>query len=113
MLSSKHNDSRLMRCAICTRKSVAAGLEKPLNSLQTQRDVCGSYIHSRVHRNWTELPQHYDDGGFSGGTLVRPALQRFISDIEAGLIDIIIIYKVDRALCAIGWRKAPVTAKGY
>ena len=113
MLSSKHNDSRLMRCAIYTRKSVATGLEKPLNSLQTQRDVCGSYIHSRVHRNWTELPQHYDDGGFSGGTLVRPALQRFISDIEAGLIDIIIIYKVDRALCAIGWRKAPVTAKGY
>lgn len=93
---SKQTDSRLMRCAIYTRKSVATGLEKPLNSLQTQRDVCGSYIRSQAHRNWTELPKHYDDGGFSGGTLVRPALQRLISDIEAGQIDIVVIYKVDR-----------------
>lgn len=96
MPSSKHIDDRLMRCAIYTRKSVAAGLEKPLNSLQTQRDVCSSYIRSQAHRNWTELPHHYDDGGFSGGTLVRPALQRLIGDIEAGRIDIVVIYKVDR-----------------
>ncbi len=87
---------RLMRCAIYTRKSVATGLEKPINSIETQRDVCGAYIRSQAHRHWVEMPQRYDDGGFSGGTLERPALQRLIDDIEAGQVDIIVIYKVDR-----------------
>ena len=92
----KPEPGRLMRCAIYTRKSVAAGLEKPLNSLQTQRAVCEAYIKSQAHRNWVELPQAYDDGGFSGGTLVRPALQRLVNDIESGQVDIVVIYKVDR-----------------
>jgi site-specific DNA recombinase len=89
-------EQRLMRCAIYTRKSAAVGLDKPLNSLETQRGVCHAYIQSQAHRNWVEIPQHYDDGGYSGGTLARPALQQLITDIEAGRVDIVVIYKVDR-----------------
>ena len=96
MTQSKAIDSRLLRCAIYTRKSTQHGLEKPLNSLETQRDVCESYIRSQAHRNWVQVPCRYDDGGFSGGSLARPALQRLIDDIEAGRIDIVVIYKVDR-----------------
>lgn len=96
MTSILHEDNRLKRCAIYTRKSVATGLEKPVNSIETQRGVCRAYIQSQAHRNWVEIPHRYDDGGFSGGTLVRPALQQLIADIEAGRVDIIVIYKVDR-----------------
>ena len=96
MVLSKDIGTRLLRCAIYTRKSTQHGLEKPLNSLETQRDVCQSYIRSQAHRNWAEVPARYDDGGFSGGSLERPALRRLIDDIEAGRIDIVVIYKVDR-----------------
>jgi DNA invertase Pin-like site-specific DNA recombinase len=67
-----------------------------VTSLVAQREVCQSYIKCQAHRKWTELPQSYDDGGYSGGTLERPALRRLISDIEAGRVDVIIIYKIDR-----------------
>jgi DNA invertase Pin-like site-specific DNA recombinase len=84
------------RCAIYTRKSTAAGLEQEFNSLETQREVCGAYIKCQAHRNWIELSRHYDDGGFSGGSLERPALRKLIDDIEAGRVDIVVVYKIDR-----------------
>ncbi len=84
------------RCAIYTRKSTAAGLEQDFNSLDAQREACEAYIKSQAHEGWKLLPQCYDDGGLSGGTLDRPALQRLLDDIEAGLIDVVVVYKVDR-----------------
>src|SRR3954462_2491341 len=84
------------RCAIYTRKSTDRGLDMPLNSLENQREICRSYINSQAHRNWMELPCEYADGGYSGGTLERPALKRLIEDIHAGRVDIVVIYKIDR-----------------
>ena len=84
------------RCAIYTRKSTDRGLEKEVNSLESQRDYCRAYIKCQAHRNWVEVPRQYDDGGQSGGTLDRPALQGLIADIEAGRVDVIVIYKIDR-----------------
>lgn len=85
-----------LRCAIYTRKSTSAGLELEVNSLHTQREVCSAYIKCQAHRNWVELAQRYDDGGFSGGSLERPALKRLLGDIEAGRIDMVVVYKIDR-----------------
>lgn len=85
-----------IRCAIYTRKSSEEGLELEFNSLQAQREDCESYINSQKHENWQLLPTHYDDGGYSGGTLNRPALQQLLADIELGLIDIVVVYKIDR-----------------
>jgi site-specific DNA recombinase len=84
------------RCAIYTRKSSEEGLEQEFNSLDAQYDACASYIASQKHEGWKLLSQRYDDGGISGGTMERPALQRLLSDIDAGLIDIVVIYKIDR-----------------
>lgn len=93
----KHQDTPpQMRCAIYTRKSVANRPEMDVNSLQTQREVCQAYIKCQAHRNWVELPHHYDDGGFSGGNLERPALRRLLGDIEAGRVDMVVVYKIDR-----------------
>lgn len=85
-----------IRCAIYTRKSSEEGLELEFNSLQAQREACEAYIKSQKHENWQLIPNHYDDGGYSGGTLHRPALQQLLADIRAGLIDIIVVYKIDR-----------------
>ena len=84
------------RCAIYTRKSSEEGLEQAFNSLDAQREACVAYILSQKHEGWTVLPALYDDGGFSGGTMERSALKRLIADIEAGQIDVIVVYKVDR-----------------
>ncbi len=84
------------RCAIYTRKSTEAGLEQDFNSLDAQREACEAYVKSQAHEGWKLLPQCYDDGGLSGGTLDRPALQRLLADIDAGRIDIVVVYKVDR-----------------
>ena len=84
------------RCAIYTRKSVEDGLDMDFNSLDAQRLACENYISSQMYNGWTCLPEHYDDGGVSGGTLERPALKKLLADAEAGLIDIIVIYKIDR-----------------
>ena len=84
------------RCAIYTRKSSEEGLEQEFNSLDAQHDACLAYISSQRHEGWRALPTHYDDGGFSGGTLNRPALQRLLADIRAGRVDLVVIYKVDR-----------------
>jgi site-specific DNA recombinase len=85
-----------LRCAIYTRKSSEEGLEQPFNSLQAQREACEAYIKSQAQEGWIPLPTAYDDGGFSGGSLDRPAIQRLLADIGGGLIDIVVVYKVDR-----------------
>src|SRR6202035_5821821 len=89
------------RCAIYTRKSSEEGLEQAFNSLDAQREACAAYILSQKHEGWMVLPTLYDDGGFSGGTMERPALKRLIADIEAGEIDVIVVYKVDRLTRAL------------
>ncbi|MCW3847380.1 recombinase family protein [Sphingomonas sp. LB-2] len=87
---------RKVRCAIYTRKSSEDGLEQSFNSLHAQREACAAYILSQASEGWSPLPDEYDDGGLSGGTLERPALQRLLADITAGKIDIVVVYKVDR-----------------
>ncbi|MDO9714248.1 recombinase family protein, partial [Paracraurococcus lichenis] len=85
-----------LRCAIYTRKSTEEGLEKEFNSLDAQRDACEAFIASQRAEGWVLVPDHYDDGGVSGGTLERPALQRLLRDIEAGRVDVVVVYKIDR-----------------
>ena len=85
-----------VRCAIYTRKSSEEGLEQSFNSLEAQREACHSFILSQKHEGWTALDGHYDDGGFSGGTMERPALKRLLADIQAAKIQTVIVYKVDR-----------------
>ncbi len=84
------------RCACYCRKSVEEGLEQEFNSLDAQREACEMYISSQKSNGWVCLPEHYDDGGFSGGNMNRPALQKLMADCEAGLVDIIVVYKIDR-----------------
>src|SRR3954453_19710135 len=85
-----------VRCAVYTRKSSEEGLEQDFNSLDAQREACEAYILSQKHEGWLALPHMYDDGGVSGGTMDRPALKRLLADIEAGRIDTVVVYKVDR-----------------
>jgi DNA invertase Pin-like site-specific DNA recombinase len=85
-----------LRCAIYTRKSTDEGLDKEYSTLDAQRDSCEAYIASQRAEGWLLATDHYDDGGFSGGTLERPALRRLLADIEAGRIDVIVVYKIDR-----------------
>ena len=85
-----------IRCAIYTRKSTEEGLEQEFNSLQAQREACEAYIKSQKHEHWQLLPTEYDDGGYSGGNMERPALKKLLLDIKAGLVDIIVVYKIDR-----------------
>ncbi len=89
------------RCAIYTRKSSGEGLEQAFNSLDAQREACAAFILSQKREGWTVLPGLYDDGGFSGGTMERPALKRLVADIEAGQIDVIVVYEVDRLTRAL------------
>jgi site-specific DNA recombinase len=89
------------RCAIYTRKSSEEGLEQAFNSLDAQREACAAFILSQKLEGWTVVPTLYDDGGFSGGTMERPALKRLIADIEAGEIDVVVVYKVDRLTRAL------------
>ena len=88
--------TRKLRCAVYTRKSSEEGLEQEFNSLDAQREACEAYIASQRSEGWALVRDHYDDGGISGGTLDRPALQRLLSDIEDGLIDVVVVYKIDR-----------------
>lgn len=85
-----------VRCAIYTRKSTEEGLQQEFNSLDAQRESAESYIASQQHQGWKCLPTRYDDGGFTGGNMDRPALRRLLSDIEAGKVDCVVIYKIDR-----------------
>ena len=85
-----------VRCAIYTRKSSEEGLEQEFNSLQAQREACEAFIASQRHEGWVCLRAGYDDGGFSGATMERLALQRLLADIAAGRVDTIVVYKIDR-----------------
>ena len=85
-----------IRCAIYTRKSAEEGLEQDFNSLDAQREACAAYVASQKAEGWVLLPTVYEDAGISGGTLERPGLQRLLADIDAGLVEQIVVYKVDR-----------------
>src|ERR1700732_1928242 len=85
-----------VRCAIYTRKSSEEGLEQDFNSLHAQREACEAFITSQRHEGWKALPTAYDDGGYSGGSMDRPALQRLLPDIASDRIDVVGVYKVDR-----------------
>ena len=89
-------NQKQVRCAIYTRKSTDEGLEKEFNTLEAQREAGENYVKSLKHQGWIALPEHYDDGGYSGGSLKRPALKRLIDDVEAGKVDMIVVYKIDR-----------------
>ncbi len=87
---------KILCCAIYTRKSTDEGLDKDFNSLDAQREACAAYVISQQHEGWSLLPEHYDDGGHSGGTIERPALQQLLSDVQAGKVDVVVVYKIDR-----------------
>ena len=88
--------NKQVRCAVYTRKSSEEGLEQSFNSLDAQREACCAFIQSQKHEGWTVVPDHYDDGGFSGGTMERPALRQLLRDIQEHKIDTLVVYKVDR-----------------
>jgi site-specific DNA recombinase len=93
--------SIVKRCAIYTRKSSDEGLEQGFNSLDAQREACEAYVLSQAGEGWTALPTPYDDGGFSGGSMERPGLQKLLTDIRAGRIDVVVVYKIDRLTRAL------------
>jgi site-specific DNA recombinase len=101
------------RCAIYTRKSSEEGLEQDFNSLHAQREACESYIKSQQGEGWRLVKTAYDDGGLSGATINRPALQRLLCDIRERLIDVVVVYKVDRLTRSLSprWSKS-LTLKG-
>src|ERR1700684_2907885 len=91
------NESKtITRCAIYTRKSSEEGLEQSFNSLDAQREACEAFISSQKHEGWKIIPSRYDDGGYSGGTMERPALKRLLEDVDAQKVNVIVVYKVDR-----------------
>jgi DNA invertase Pin-like site-specific DNA recombinase len=92
----KRETPKALRCAIYTRVSTEYGLEQEFNSLDNQREAAEAYIKSQAHEGWRDVPAGYDDGGFSGGSMDRPALQSLLADIRARLIDVVVVYKVDR-----------------
>ena len=87
---------KTMRCAVYTRKSTEDGLEQEFNSLDAQREACEAYVLSQRHEGWDLVPDRYDDGGFSGGSMERPGIKALMADIDAGQVDVIVVYKVDR-----------------
>src|SRR3977135_217126 len=86
----------LVRCAVYTRKSGEEGLEQAFNSLHAQREACEAYVKSQAHEGWRLVRAPYDDGGLSGGSLERPALQRLLEEVASGRINVVVVYKVDR-----------------
>ena len=102
----KQTQTKTVRCAVYTRKSTDEGLELDFNSLHAQREAAESYIASQKSQGWACLPEQYDDGGFSGGTIDRPAFQRLMADVEAGRIDC-----VDRSACGRSWPAGPARSR--
>jgi len=86
----------VVRAAVYTRKSSDEGLEQEFNSLDAQHEACSAYIASQRHEGWKLIKRRFDDGGISGGTLERPALKALLSDVDEGLVDMIVVYKIDR-----------------
>ena len=95
-MAGKSKGTKEFRCAIYTRKSTEHGLELEFNSLDAQREACEAYIKSQASEGWRAVAKRYDDPAYSGGNIERPALQRLLKDIEAGLIDVVVVYKIDR-----------------
>jgi site-specific DNA recombinase len=95
-MKPKKEKPTTIRCAIYTRKSTEEGLEQEFNSLDAQREAGEAYIKSQQHEGWVCLPARYDDGGFTGANMDRPAIRRLLADIEAGKVDCVVVYKVDR-----------------
>mgnify|MGYP000108245267 CR=1 FL=1 len=93
---SREQKKEIVRCAIYTRKSTDEGLDQEFNSLDAQREGAEAFILSQRSEGWQWIDERYDDGGFSGGNLERPAMKRLMADIEAGKIDCVVVYKVDR-----------------
>ena len=89
-------DHTAVGCAIYTRKSTEEGLEQSFNTLDAQREAAEAFIASQRHEGWIALPQKYDDGGFTGANMDRPALKRLLAEVEAGELDCVVVYKVDR-----------------
>src|SRR5215210_5009387 len=87
---------KALRCAIYTRVSTDHGLDQEFNSLDAQREAAEAYVKSQAHEGWRLVRERFDDGGFSGGSLERPAVQRLLAAIRSGMIDVIVVYKVDR-----------------
>jgi DNA invertase Pin-like site-specific DNA recombinase len=87
---------KALRCAIYTRKSTEHNLDLAFNSLDAQREACEAYVKSQAHEGWRLAPEHYDDGGLSGASLDRPALQLLLDQVRSGEVDVIVVYKVDR-----------------
>ena len=85
-----------IRCAIYTRGSTEQGLDQDFNSLDAQRESAEAFVASQRHEGWQVLPERYDDGGYTGGNMDRPALKRLMADIEAGKVDVVVVYKIDR-----------------
>ncbi len=85
-----------LRCAIYTRKSTEEGLDQDFNSLDAQREAGAAYVRSQAGEGWTLLPDQYDDGGYTGANIERPALRRLLTDIQAKKLDCVVVYKVDR-----------------
>src|SRR5579871_357593 len=85
-----------IRCALYCRKSTEEGLQQEFNSLDAQREAGQAYVRSQAHESWACLPERYEDGGYTGANTDRPALQRLLADIEAGRVDAVVVYKIDR-----------------
>jgi DNA invertase Pin-like site-specific DNA recombinase len=92
---------RRLRCAIYTRKSTDEGLDQEFNSIDAQREACAAYILSQKQEGWIAVPTVFDDGGFSGGTMERPALKALLADVAARNIDVVVVYKADRLTRAL------------
>jgi site-specific DNA recombinase len=104
--------SKPLRCAIYTRKSTEHNLELAFNSLDAQREACEAYVKSQAHEGWRLLPQHYDDGGLSGASLERPALQQLLTEVREGRVEVIVVHKVDRLTrsppTSPSWSRSPM-----
>src|SRR5260370_180946 len=96
MREAPTRSGRTLRCAVYTRKSSEEGLEQAVNSLHAQREACEAYVKSQAHEGWRLVKASYDDGGFSGGSMERPALQKLLAEVAAGRINVVVVYKVDR-----------------
>ncbi|MBF0155528.1 MAG: recombinase family protein, partial [Magnetococcales bacterium] len=96
MIRAKQPVTPKIRCAVYTRKSTDEGLEMEFNTMDAQRESCEAYITSQKAEGWFLVADRYDDGGFSGGNLDRPALKRLLADIEAGRVNVVVVYKIDR-----------------
>jgi len=106
-------DTPIRRCVIYTRKSSEEGLEQNYNSLHAQREACEAYVRSQAGEGWRLIKTAYDDGGFSGGSMERPALQRLLEDIRRNQIDVVVVYKVDRLTRSLADFARIVVRKNY